>query len=256
MKNNPISGALYLFKGFSLIRQPGVRQYVVIPIIINTLIFATLGFFMFGWFGGFIDQLMAELPSWLQWLDWLIWLVVAAASLILVYFSFTVLANFISAPFNGILAEAVEEHISGRKIVDDSPWHTVITQAPAALKEEWRKLMYSLTRSLPFLLFFFIPGINIIASALWMVFGAWMLAIQYADYPLSNHQIAFKQQREKLKQKRLLVLGFGGAVMIGTMIPLVNFIILPCAVAGATVMYLDHFKVAPTDTPEKLTEES
>jgi len=242
MKNNPFSGALYLFKGFQLIQQPGIRRYVTIPLFINILVFATFGYFMFGWFGGFIDQLMLGMPEWLQWLDWLIWLFIAAASLILLYFSFTVLANFISAPFNGVLAEAVEEHVTGEKLINDSPWHAVVTQAPSAIKEEFRKLFYSLTRSLPFLFFFFIPGINFIASALWIIFGAWMLAIQYADYPLSNHQIEFKNQRQKLAQKRMLVLGFGGAVMVGTMIPFVNFIILPCAVAGATVMYLEHFK--------------
>ena len=241
VKNNPISGALYLLKGFQLIKQPGVRQYVIVPLIINTLVFATLGFFMFGWIEGLITQLMTELPGWLQWLSWLVWFLVYAASLVLLYFTFTIVANFISAPFNGILAEAVEEHITGNKILDDSPWHTAITSAPKAIKEELNKLLYSITRSLPFMFFFLIPGVNFIASALWMVFGAWLLAIQYADYPLSNHQIEFKQQRKKLAQKKMLVLGFGGAVMIGTMIPFVNFIILPCAVAGATVMYLDQF---------------
>lgn len=246
MKNNPLSGALYLFKGFQLIKQPGIRRFVAVPLLINTLIFAILGFFMIGWFGGFIDQLMTGLPEWLQWLSGLIWLIIAAASLVLIYFTFTIIANFLSAPFNGMLSQSVEEHITGKKLVDDSPWHTVITQAPTAIKDELNKLFYSITRSLPFLLLLFIPGINFIASGLWLLFGAWMLAIQYADYPLGNHQIAFKKQRETLKQKRFLVLGFGGAVMIGTMIPIVNFFILPCAVAGATVMYLEQFH---KDTP-------
>ena len=241
MKNNPITGALYLFKGFQLIKQPGIRPYVIIPIIINTLFFGLLGLILIDWFGGFVDQLMADLPDWLQWLDWLIWLIVAGASLILLYFSFSVLANFFSAPFNGALAEAVEEHVTGKEIADSSPWYSVITQIPVAIKEEFRKLFYALTRSLPFLLLMFIPGVNFVASALWLIFGAWMMAIQYADYPLGNHDIAFKQQRDILKQKRFLVLGFGAAVMLGTMIPFVNFIILPCAVAGATAMYLEQF---------------
>ena len=251
MKNNPISGALYLFKGFNLIKQPGIRKYVAIPLMINTLIFATLGFFLIGWFGDFIDQLMLGLPEWLQWLSGIIWLVVAAACLVLVYFSFTILANFVSAPFNGILSEAIEEHLTGNKLNDDSPWHAAITQAPAAIKEEFRKLWYSVTRSLPFLILMFIPGINFIASGLWMLFGAWMMAIQYADYPLGNHQVAFKRQREILQQKRFLVLGFGGAVMVGTMIPFINFIILPCAVAGATAMYVEHFK----DSQDAITQD-
>jgi len=252
LKNNPISGALYLFKGLQLIQKPGIRKFVIVPMIINILVFTAGFILMFGWVEGFIAQLMTELPDWLQWLSWLVWILVYAASLVLLYFTFTIIANFISAPFNGILAEAVEEHVTGKELVDNSPWHTAITQAPAAIREEFRKLFYSITRSLPFLLFFFIPGVNIIASALWMIFGAWMMAIQYADYPLGNHNIAFKDQRKKLSEKRLLVLGFGGAVMFGTMIPFVNFIILPCAVAGATAMYLDQFRISTDDAQDKL----
>ncbi|MDH5257944.1 MAG: sulfate transporter CysZ [Gammaproteobacteria bacterium] len=242
MSNNPIAGGLYLLKGFQMIKQPGVRQFAIIPLIINTLIFAGLGIFMFGWFGDFIDGLMQSLPTWLQWLEWLVWPVFAAAFGVLIYFTFAILANFISAPFNGVLSEAVEEKMTGETKSDDSPWHQAITQAPTAIREEIRKLVYSITRSLPFLILLLIPGINFIASALWILFGAWMLAIQYADYPLANNGVEFNDQRKLLKEKRLLVVGFGGTVMVCMMVPILNFIVLPCAVAGATLMYLDHFK--------------
>jgi len=240
--NNPFSGALYLFKGFQLIQKPGIRQFVVIPLIINSLLFATAGLFLLGWFGEAIDQLMMGLPEWVQWLEWLIWPLIAAAMLLLVYFTFTIVANFISAPFNGVLSESVEEHVTGVKRQDNSPWHAAITGIGPALKEELRKLFYSLTRSLPFLILFFIPIVNLVASPLWLLFGAWMLAIQYCDYPMANHEIEFKKQREILKQKRFLAIGFGGAVLVGLMIPIVNFFVLPSAVAGATVLYLDHYK--------------
>lgn len=240
--NNPISGIKYLLEGFSLIRQSGLRKYVIIPLLINVLIFAGLGFLAFGWLDGLVAQMMTSLPDWLQWLSWLVWIIIYAASIVLLYFTFTVMANFVSAPFNGVLSEAVEEHISGEIKTDESPWHTALTQAGPAIQEEVRKLTYSITRSLPFFVLFFIPGINFIASALWMLFGAWMLAIQYADYPFSNNGIAFKNLREKLAGKRLLILGFGGAVMACTMVPIINLVIIPAAVAGATAMYLKEFK--------------
>ena len=239
--NNPLTGINYLIKGFGLIKQPGLRKYVVLPLLINILIFAGLGFLAFGWLEGLVGQMMLSLPDWLQWLSWLVWIVIYAASIVLLYFTFPVMANFISAPFNGVLSEAVEEHVTGTVINDDTPWHQAITQAGPAIKEEVRKLTYSITRSLPFFVLFFIPGINFIASALWMLFGAWMLAIQYADYPFSNKGIEFKQLRNHLKEKRLLVIGFGAAVMGCTMIPIINLIIIPAAVAGATVMYLEQF---------------
>lgn len=240
--NNPFTGISYLFKGFGLIKQPGLRKYVILPLLINILVFAGLGFLAFGWLEGLVGQMMLGLPDWLQWLDWLIWIIIYAASIILLYFTFTIMANFISAPFNGVLSEAVEEHITGTTKTDDTPWHQAITQAGPAIAEEVRKFSYSITRSLPFFVLFFIPGINFIASAAWMIFGAWMMAIQYADYPFSNQGIAFKQLRSHLREKRLLVVGFGGAVMACTMIPIVNLFVIPAAVAGATVMYLEQFK--------------
>jgi len=245
MSNNPISGGLYLLKGLKMIQQPGVRQYAIIPLVINTVIFIGAFFFMFGWFSDFIDGLMLNLPEWIQWLSWLVLPVFILAFGIFIYFTFAIFANFVSAPFNGVLSEAVEEKITGIKKTDDSPWHQAITTAPTAIKEELQKLFYSVTRSLPFLILLMIPGINFIASTLWILFGAWMLAIQYADYPMANHNIVFKEQRAILRNKKMLVLGFGGTVMVGMMIPVVNFIVLPCAVAGATLMYVEHFK-----TPE------
>lgn len=241
--NNPIKGVNYLFKGFNLIKQPGLRKYVILPLLINVLIFAGLGILAFGWLGGLVDQMMAGLPDWVQWLDWLVWFVIYAASIVLMYFTFTAMANFISAPFNGVLAEAVEEKVTGIDKSDDAPWHQALTQIGPAIKEEITKLIYFITRSLPFFVLFFIPGINFIASALWMLFGTWLLALQYADYPLANQKVLFKDQRKLLAEKRLLVMGFGAAVMGGMMIPIVNLVIIPAAVAGATVMYLEHFQV-------------
>ncbi len=38
--NNKHSGAHYLLEGLRLIRQPGLRRYVAIPLLISTTVFA------------------------------------------------------------------------------------------------------------------------------------------------------------------------------------------------------------------------
>lgn len=70
-----------------------------------------------------------------------------------------------------------------------------------------------------------------------------MLALEYADFPLGNHGLGFTDIRNKLAEKRFLALGFGGAVMLGTMIPLFNFIVMPVAVAGATAMRVEQYSL-------------
>jgi CysZ protein len=101
--------------------------------------------------------------------------------------------------------------------------------------------VYFLIRAVPLLLLFLIPGVNIFAPVLWMAFSAWMLALEYADYPMGNHGLLFSEQRLKLREKRLTILGFGGAVLLLTLIPAVNFVAVPTAVAGATVMWVEEF---------------
>ncbi len=57
---------------------------------------------------------------------------------------------------------------------------------------------------------------------------------------MGNHDLTFKQQKQTLKKRRGLSLGFGGSVMVLTSIPIINFIVMPVAVAGATAMWVDQ----------------
>ena len=43
-----------------------------------------------------------------------------------------------------------------------------------------------------------------------------------------------------MRERRLLSLGFGGAVMAALAVPVLNFLVIPCAVAGATAMWVEQ----------------
>ena len=107
-----------------------------------------------------------------------------------------------------------------------------------------RKLLYYLLRIIPLGILFLIPVINLAAPVLWTMFGMWMMAIQYADYPMANQQIFFSEQRKRLRSKRMISLGFGAAVMLFTLIPVINFFVMPVAVCGATRMWVkERFEI-------------
>lgn len=81
------------------------------------------------------------------------------------------------------------------------------------------------------------PGIGqTVAPVLWFLFSAWMLAIQYCDYPFDNHKVSFADMRRALRQHKTDNLQFGALVSLFTMIPILNLVILPVAVCGATAM--------------------
>jgi CysZ protein len=59
---------------------------------------------------------------------------------------------------------------------------------------------------------------------------------------MGNHDLTFSKQKQLLAGRKGLALGFGGSVMVMTSIPLINFIVMPVAVAGATLLYVEQLE--------------
>ena len=241
--NNNRSGAHYLLEGLRLIRQPGLRRYVAIPLLISTSVFAGAIFGISHWLEILINVLLGYLPSWLDWLRYLLWPLFAIAGVLIIFYSFSIITNLIAAPFNGMLAEAVEQHLTGQPI-DTGGWKALMKDLLPSFASELRKLLYFIVRAIPLGLLFLIPGVNLAAPFLWALFSAWMLTIEYLDYPMANHLLHFSEQKRLLRQRKLLSYGFGGSSLLMTMIPVVNFFAMPVSVAGATAMWVGELKVS------------
>lgn len=236
MQNSPLKGLSYLSDGFALMLKPGLRRFVFIPVLINTTLFSLLIYFGASEFSALVDRL---LPGWLEWLRWILWPLFALSVLLISFYLFTIVANFIGAPFNGLLAEAVENRLTNKPLPAGMSWGTLLKNLPGTLWIEVRKILFFLKWALPIGILFFIPGINLIAPFIWLLFSAWMISLEYTDYPMGNHGIVFVQQRKILRQKRFTALGFGLGALGATMIPIVNFFVMPAAVCGATKMWVE-----------------
>ncbi len=230
------SGAGYMLEGFSLLRKPGLRRFVLMPLLINILLFGGLIGWAYGWVDGTSRALLSALPEWLYWLRYIVVPVFVLTSLVVIFYGFSILANLIAAPFNGLLAEAVECHLTGTSL--QGGWRQLWRDIVPSIMSELRKLLYFALRALPLLLLLLVPLINVAASVLWILFSAWMMTVQYMDYPMANHQLFFKEQRARLRKRPLLAWSFGGLVMFCTLVPVVNFIVMPAAVAGATAIWV------------------
>ena len=246
MKNDLSDGFSYLFKGLMLLNTPGIRPFVIIPLLINIIIFSSVFAVAGYYFTEGLDYLLSKLPEWLSFLYWVIMPLFASVVLFIVGYTFNILANIIGAPFNGFLAEKIEEHLQGERPVEKMGLTELIAIIPHSIQRELHKLSYYLPRLLLLILLTLIPGLNIIAPFMWFVMGAWMLAIQYSDFPMDNNNISFAEMKSLLKQNRLNSIGFGATVAIALSIPFVNFLVMPAAVAGATLMWVEkHQKPTP-----------
>lgn len=234
---NLFKGFGYIFKGLGIIKKPGLRRFVILPLSINIILFSIATYLLFSLFGNWMNSLLNSFPDWLDWLSWLLWPIFAFMIFFTIFYTFTLVANIIAAPFNSILAEKTEALIKGQSLSNTPAfpvWHTV----KKTLSSEMSKLMYILKWSVIILVISFIPGINLVAPLLWLIFGAWMLAMEYLDYPMSNHGHYFKEINKQVAADKSLSLGFGFGVFMFTSIPLLNFLAMPAAVTGATALWL------------------
>lgn len=236
-------GARCLQRGFSLIRQPGLRRYALVPILINIVVYLLLGWILLTQFSGWLEQdsflagwqdvwLVRVLTSTLQFL-------LGAGLVLLSLYTFTLFANLIGAPFNGLLAEKVEAKLRGDISTSDGSLGAVLKSVPKALWSELRKWVYVLLWLIPIGVLHLIPGLQFIAPLILILFGAWVFVLEYLDYPMGNHGFGFAEVRRFARHHRLGSLGFGAAAALMTMIPILNLIVMPVAVAGATAFYVD-----------------
>lgn len=240
LKGNFFRGLGYLGEGFGLIRQPGLRLFVLIPLVLNILLFGVLFYFVAELFALMIAAVMSWLPdwTWLQALDWLFWILYSIVILLMLAYGFVILANLIGSPFYGYLSELTEKHLTGQEVSTDDSWASIIKDIPRALWREAQKIAYYLPRAIGLFIIGLIPVVNLIAALLWFLFNCWMMALQYVDYPADNHKVSFPALRRQLGATRLSAFGFGLPVALGAMVPVLNLVVVPAAVCGATAYWV------------------
>lgn len=240
-------GVQALARALRLLKSPGVRRYVIVPLLINLLLFGALIWYGFSLFEPFVAWLMSFVPSFLDFIEWLIWLFFGLLAAITVFFAFTPVANIIAAPFNALMSEKIEIQLTGKA---PSSEISFMQMAVDAMGSQLRKLFYIALWAMGLFLVSLIPVVNLVAPLLWVIFGSWLLSLEYFDYPMGNHDLVFAEQKRQLKQRRGIALGFGGGVMVMTSIPVVNFFAMPVAVAGATLLWVERFQQEDSTEPQ------
>ncbi len=236
------SGLHYFSRGFSLIFTPGIRRFVIIPLVINILLLGGTFYYALTRIGDWVDGQLTQLPTWLEWLSYPLWVLIALGLLVVCTYFFSTIANWIAAPFNGLLAEHLEARLTNTRPPDDGILD-IVKDLPRVMKREWQKLWYYLPKAIGLLILFFIPAIGqTLGPVLWFLFTAWMMSVQYCDYAFDNHRVPFATMKGALKEEKGITFGFGALVTLLTMTPVLNLIVMPAAVCGATLMWVERYK--------------
>ncbi|NRB40155.1 MAG: sulfate transporter CysZ [Pseudomonadales bacterium] len=235
------SALLILIQGFKLILHPGLKRYVAAPIAVSAAIFGSI----FTWCFLQIPVLQDSFEGWIhanlwEWvaagfvyLSWLFWPIAIITGLLVTSYTLVSLVNIIAAPFNALLSEKVEEVLG----YPSSEGESFAASIHRTVFREIRKFISTLKWLVLLLVLLFFPVLNILS----LLIGAWLMAIQYLDIPADNHQLSFTDFLRLLKKQPLKAGAFGLSVMLVSMLPLINIVLVPAAICAATVLWHKEF---------------
>jgi CysZ protein len=204
------------------------------PILGNIAIFLLAGIALFYGLDVLLDR---WLPEGFDWIRYLVFPLVAAAMLAIGMLAFTLLAALLLSPFLGRLAAEVES-LDGVAPPDLPPagWFAGLR---ADLALEIRRLAYIAMCLLGVLLLGLLPLIQLLAAPLGVLVSSWLLTVEYAGNPLGNHRMTLAEQLTLLRSARWKVIGFGLASFGCSLVPVVNFAVVPASVIGITLLCRD-----------------
>lgn len=240
MQGNFSHGTRYLLRGAKMLNHKSLRLFVIIPLVINIVIFGSLIGFTVSYLSELMNSWLGSIPEWLGFIEWILWPLIAISLSLITGYAFTSIALLIASPFNALLAEKAEELITGKPVDSLEGLSAALIAIPRSIVRELLKLLYYVPMFVFVLVLSFIPGLNVVTPFLWLLLGAWMMSIQFLDYPMDNHQLSFADVKEAARYRRLSTLGFGGTVALCASIPVVNFFVIPAAVVGATLMWCEE----------------
>ncbi|MFG1942511.1 EI24 domain-containing protein [Nonomuraea sp. NPDC048826] len=172
----------------------------------------------------------ADSWSWSEAFRVTVALALFLGGLALAVLTFAALTLTIGEPFYEKLSAAVD----GVEEVDGQPWWRTL---PRSIKDSLVTLGYVLLFTVPL---FFLGFVPIFGQTVVPVIGAavsgFFLTVELSTLGLERRGMARKDRFRLLRRHLPVALGFGVAVFLLFMVPLVAVVAMPAAVAGAALM--------------------
>lgn len=223
-------------------RNPRLIQYILIPFLINLLVFSGAVYLGLDFFGAIVVDYIPQGDAW-YWsiLSGLLWVVAVLLTAVLVFFSFTVVGNLLASPFNDLLSERTEEVLSG--VANDEPFAIAlfIKDALQTVLMEAKKMSIFVVVMIVILPLNLVPGVgNSIYSVLAVGLTLFFLCFEYLGFVLVRKRQFFAEQKRYIFARKFLMLGFSCGVMVLLAIPFMQLLCIPLAVIGVTRLWCEE----------------
>jgi CysZ protein len=159
---------------------------------------------------------------------------VLGAAVLLGVLTFTAVTLLIGDPFYERISQRVEARYGGVPDEVEVVWWRSLGRS---LVDSLRLIGVSLLLGIPLFVLGLVPVVGqIIAPVVGAAVGGWLLAVELTGVPFQHRGKRLRERRAVLRAHRPLALGFGVAVFLCFLIPLGAILLMPAAVAGATLL--------------------
>ncbi|MGK2905776.1 MAG: EI24 domain-containing protein [Desulfuromonadales bacterium] len=231
------------FRSARILRgNPRLIQYILIPFLINAVVFSVAVYLGLDFFGSTVAEYIPQGEAW-YWsvISWLIWVAAVVLTAVLIFFSFTVVGNLLASPFNDLLSERTEEVLSGNVIDEPFSISRFLRDAVQTLLLEAKKMWVFVVVMVFILPLNLLPVIgNSIYTLLAVSLTLFFLCFEYLSFVLVRKHKFFREQKSYIFARKFLMLGFSCGVMTLLAIPFLQLFCIPLAVIGATRLWCEE----------------
>ena len=148
--------------------------------------------------------------------------------------AFTGLTLAVGDPFYEKISERVEDRLGGLPGAVDRPWWKELGRG---ILESVRLVTLSVVIGVLLFLGGLLPAVGqTVVPVVGALVGGWVLAVELTGVAFARRGLRLRDRRRVLRRHRWLTLGFGVAVFVCFLIPLGAVLLMPAAVAGATLL--------------------
>ncbi|MGM0556952.1 MAG: EI24 domain-containing protein [Myxococcota bacterium] len=223
-----------------LVRNTELIPFVIIPALINIVLFGIAAYFFVGNIGEVVDWLWTKpiTDGFLSYLLLALWYVVYVVAilvaLLLSYAVVLVTGGLVASPFNDFLSERTERILTGAGEFPE-PEGGVAAQILRSVVSSGAIALTYVLIMVPILLLNLIPGVgNAAATILGGAVSAFFLALEFTDPVLERYHFRVRDKFGMIRSHLPLTGSFGFGTSLLLWVPLLNFLCMPIAVIGGT----------------------
>ncbi len=229
-----------MLRGIRFLRSHRVLwKYAAAPVALSAAVFFGSYFLIYRVYSRFAASL-ESIHRFGEVLYYLALGMLIALLLLLSFFLFGKIVSALAAPFNDMISQKTEELSSGLQQEQPFSVSALFKDAGRSLVHAFKLLALYLALLVGSLVLLLIPGIGtFLYAAMVVLISALLFAFEYLGYSMDRRRFSWQEKTKFFRTRLESVLGFGLGVVAVGYIPVVNVLLIPAAVIGGTLLFVD-----------------